>query len=49
MDLTSIFRDFRALETVTEKVTFLKSLATLNLPYDIHYEALIAAWERIEN
>jgi hypothetical protein len=49
MDLTSIFRDFRALETVTEKVTFLKQLATLNLPYDIHYEALISAWERIEN
>ena len=49
MDLTSIFRDFRALETVTEKVTFLNQLATLNLPYDINYEALIAAWERNEN
>jgi hypothetical protein len=49
MDLTSIFRDFRALETVTEKVTFLKQLATLNLPYDINYDALIAAWERNEN
>ena len=49
MDLTSIFRDFRALETVTEKVTFLKTLATLNLPYDINYEALISAWERNEN
>ena len=49
MDLTSIFRDFRALETVTEKVTFLKQLAKFNLPYDINYEALIAAWERNEN
>lgn len=49
MDLASIFRDFRALENVTEKVTFLKQLATLNLPYDINYEALIAAWERNEN
>jgi hypothetical protein len=49
MDLTSIFRDFRALETVAEKVTFLKQLATLNLPYDINYDALIAAWERNEN
>lgn len=49
MDLTSIFRDFQALETVTEKVTFLKQLATLNLPYDINYEALISAWERNEN
>jgi hypothetical protein len=49
MDLTSIFRDFRVLETVAEKVTFLKQLATLNLPYDINYEALIKAWERNEN
>jgi hypothetical protein len=48
MELSSIFHDFRALETVTEKVTFLKQLATLNLPYDINYEALIAAWERNE-
>jgi hypothetical protein len=45
MDLPSIYRDFQALETVTEKVTFLKSLETLNLPYDINYEKLISAWE----
>lgn len=49
MDLATIYRDFQALETVTEKVTFLKSLATFSLPYDINYEALIAAWERNEN
>ena len=49
MDLTSIFREFQALETVTEKVTYLRAIATLNLPYDINYEALIAAWERNEN
>lgn len=49
MDLTSIFRDFQALASVTEKVTFLKTLETLNLPYEINYEKLILAWERIEN
>lgn len=49
MDLTSIFRDFQALTSVTEKVTFIKSLETLNLPYDINYASLIAAWERNEN
>lgn len=49
MDLESIYRDFQALASVTEKVTFLKQLATLNLPYDINYEALITAWERNEN
>jgi hypothetical protein len=49
MDLAGIYRDFKALETVTEKVTFLKQLETLTLPYDINYQALIAAWERNEN
>lgn len=49
MDLTSIFRDFRALETVNEKVTFLHQLESLHLPYDINYAALIAAWKRNEN
>ena len=49
MDLASIFRSFQELTDVTEKVTFLKQLATLNLPYDINYDALIAAWERNEN
>lgn len=49
MDLQSIYRDFQALETVAEKVTFLKQLETLNLPYDINYNALIEAWERNGN
>ena len=49
MDITSIFREFQALETAVEKVDYLRSIATLNLPYDINYEALIAAWERNEN
>jgi hypothetical protein len=46
MDLISIYKDFQALETVAEKVTFLKQLETLNLPYDINYKALAEAWER---
>ena len=49
MDLTSIFREFQALATVAEKIEYLRSLSTLNLPYDINYEALISAWERNEN
>ena len=49
MDLTSIFREFQALETSAEKVAYLRAIATLNLPYDINYEALISAWERNEN
>jgi len=49
MDITSIFREFQALETSVEKIEYLRSIATLNLPYDINYEALISAWERNEN
>jgi len=49
MDITSIFREFQALETAAEKVDYLRSLSTFSLPYDINYEALIAAWERNEN
>jgi hypothetical protein len=49
MDITSIFREFQALETSVEKIDYLRSIATLNLPYDINYEALISAWERNEN
>jgi hypothetical protein len=49
MDLETIFRHFRALETVTEKVTFIKELETLGLPYEINYEGLVRAWERIED
>jgi len=45
MDLAYIFESFRALETVWDKIEYLKDLQKLNLPYDINYEALIAAWE----
>jgi hypothetical protein len=47
MTLTSLFAEFKSLPSAEAKVEYLRSLATLNLPYDINYEALIAAWERI--
>ena len=48
MELTSIYREFQALETAADKVAYLRSIATLNLPFDINYDALIAAWESNE-
>jgi len=45
MDKQFIFDAFDELETVWDKVKFLKELQRMNLPYDINYEALIAAWE----
>ena len=45
MDKQFIFDAFDELETVWDKIQFLKDLSRMNLPYDINYEALIAAWE----
>lgn len=44
MTIEYIFETFRAFETVAERVTYLQELATLSLPYEINYEALINAW-----
>jgi hypothetical protein len=48
MTLEYIFQSFRALETVAEKVTYLRELETLALPYEINFQALITAWELSE-
>jgi len=45
MDKQFIFDAFDELETVWDKIQFLKELQRMNLPYDINYDALIAAWE----
>lgn len=47
MNLTDIFTEFKALPSAEAKVEYLRSIATLDLPFDINYEALISAWERI--
>jgi hypothetical protein len=46
MTLTSLFAEFKSLPSAEAKVEYLRSLAKLNLPYDINYEALVAAWEK---
>ena len=40
-----LFESFKALDSVEAKVEFLRSIAKLNLPYDINFDALISAWE----
>jgi hypothetical protein len=45
MDKQFIFDAFDELESIHDKVEFLKDLQKLNLPYDINYDALIAVWE----
>ena len=48
MTIEYIFQSFHTLETVAEKVTYLRELQTHGLPYDINFEALIRAWELSE-
>ena len=45
MDKQYLFDAFDKLETVWDKIQFLKDIQKLNPPYDINYDALIAAWE----
>ena len=44
MDKQFIFDAFDELETVHDRIEFLKDIQKLNLPLDINYEALINAW-----
>jgi hypothetical protein len=40
-----LFETFKALNSAEAKVEFLRSIAKLNLPYEINFENLIIAWE----
>lgn len=46
MDLTYIYESFQSMETVFEKVEFLESLKSKNLPYDINWDHLIDIWSK---
>lgn len=47
MDKEYIFESFKKLDSVWDKIQYLKDLKNLNLPYDINYDALIAAWSQL--
>jgi hypothetical protein len=40
-----LFETFKSLKTVEAKVEYLRSIAKLNLPYDINFDTLISVWE----
>jgi hypothetical protein len=44
MDLAYIYDTFDGLETVHDKVEYLKDLKRLDLGYDINYDKLIEVW-----
>jgi hypothetical protein len=45
MTLAYIYATFQGLASVTDKIAYLRELERLNLPYDLNYSSLIAAWE----
>ena len=47
LELGYIFETFRKLDNAMDKVEFIKGLQKLDLPYDLNYENLILAWERM--
>lgn len=47
MNLSDLFAEFKSLPSAEAKVEYLRSLAQLNLPYEINYEALVSAWEKL--
>ena len=47
LDLSYIFSTFRKLDNIDDKIAYLRELSNMNLPYDINYENLISAWEKI--
>lgn len=44
MDLAYIYESFDALETIHDKIEYLKDLKRLDLGYDINYDKLIEVW-----
>lgn len=44
MTLYTIYSEFKSLNTSSDKVNYLTTLKTLNLPYSINYDNLILYW-----
>ena len=44
MDLAYIYESFDNLETIHDKIEYLKDLKRLDLGYDINYDKLIEHW-----
>jgi len=47
LELGYIFETFRKLDNAIDKAEFIRDLQKLDLPYDLNYENLILAWERM--
>ena len=47
MDLAYIYESFDNLETIHDKVEYLKDLKRLDLGYDINYDKLIEHWSAL--
>mgnify|MGYP003321412076 CR=1 FL=1 len=46
MTISYIFESFANAKTVEDKIQTLQSFQKLDLPYDIRWDALIAAWTK---
>ena len=46
LSIESFYAEFQSLESVYDKIAFLKEMSEMRLPYYINYEGLIAAWTK---
>jgi hypothetical protein len=45
MTLAYIYATFQSKAEVADKIAYLRELELMNLPYELNYSSLIAAWE----
>jgi hypothetical protein len=44
MNLADIYREFQGIESIPEKIQYLRDSSWQGLPFDINWEGLIQAW-----
>ena len=46
ISIESFYVEFQSLDSVYDKIAFLKKMSQMKLPYYINYDGLIAAWTK---
>jgi hypothetical protein len=44
VQLADIYREFQGIESIPEKIQYLRDASNLGLPFDINFEGLIQVW-----
>ena len=47
LSLDYIYKKFQELDNINDKIAYLQELSNMNLSYDINYDKLIEAWQKL--